>query len=230
VAIGLRDQGPPTPPAVTEPSQSPRPVSPLDLTVRHDEQLAVARVRQGDALALEMIFLAFHAELLELGERVTGSRALAEEVLQDVFLAIWRGRARWHVATSLRPYLRRAVERTGSRTRSSRTRGGTSGTSLDSIAPSGKSPEFADRSPTPADNAAYEDLHAAFDRATAAMPPRARDVFLLRRTEELSNQEIARRLGVSVKTVETHMTRALRFLRRRLAAWRDPDGTGSVGD
>ena len=214
---------------MTDPASSSRLESPLDLTVRHDEQLVVARVRQGDALALEMIFLAFHAELLELGERVAGSRALAEEVLQDVFLAIWRGRARWHVATSLRPYLRRAVKRTGSRTRSSRTRGATSGTSLDSLDSSDKTPEFTDRSPTPADNAVYEDLHAAFDRATAAMSPRARDVFLLRRTEELSNQEIARRLGVSVKTVETHMARALRFLRGRLAAWRDSDGSGSAG-
>lgn len=211
-------------------SPAPRPGQPLDLTARHDEQLAVARVRQGDALALEMIFLAFRTELLALGERVTGSREVGEEVIQDVFLAIWRGRAGWHVATSLRAYLRRAVERTGSRARGSRTRGATSGQSLDALDAAMEGPTIPDHRPTPADNAVYEDLRRAFERAASAMPPRARDVFLLRRREELSNHEIAERLGVSVKTVETHMARALRFLRRRLGPWRDSDEDRPAGD
>ncbi|OYV71971.1 MAG: hypothetical protein B7Z72_05805, partial [Gemmatimonadetes bacterium 21-71-4] len=65
------------------PSRVPRPDAELDLTARNDEQLAINRVRQGDALALEMIFVAFRSELLALAERVTGSRAVGEEVLQD---------------------------------------------------------------------------------------------------------------------------------------------------
>ncbi|MDE3054112.1 MAG: sigma-70 family RNA polymerase sigma factor [Gemmatimonadota bacterium] len=182
------------------------------------------RVREGDALALEMIFVAFRSELLVLADRVTGSRAIGEEVLQDVFLAIWRGRRGWHVATSLRAYLRRAVERTGSRARTSRTRGATSGASLDAGDGWAMAQAIPDGAPTPADNAAYEDLRHALEAATTAMPARVRDVFLLRRREELSNAEIATRLGVSVKTVETHMARALRFLRQRLAPWRDRGG------
>ena len=54
------------------------------------------RVRQGDALALEAIFTAFHAELIELARRTAGGRqALADDVVQDVFLAIWSGREQW---------------------------------------------------------------------------------------------------------------------------------------
>lgn len=198
----------------------------LDLTCRHDEQLAVERVRRGDALALELIFLAYRGELLVLAEHVTGSRAIGEEVLQDVFLAIWRGRDGWHVATSLRVYLRRAVARTGSRARSSRTRGLRAGESIDAPDSSNENREVVDHSPSPLEMAVYADLRTAFETAASELSPRARDVFTLRRERGLSNHEIARRLGLSVKTVETHMGRALRFLRHRLKGWREPGNAG----
>lgn len=205
----------------------PRPFD-LDLTARHDEQLAIGRVRHGDALALELIFLAFRDELLSVGERVAGSREVGEEVLQEVFLAIWRGRAGWHVASSLRSYLRRAVQRGASRARGSRTRGVLGGASLE-VAEGFGGMVFADSAPTPEDDVVYDELRSALDEATSVMSPRARDVFVLRREEDLSNREIADRLGVSVKTVETHMGRALKFLRCRLRAWMDESASGTGG-
>jgi len=205
----------------------PRPFD-LDLTARHDEQLAIGRVRHGDALALELIFLAFRDELLSVGERVAGSREVGEEVLQEVFLAIWRGRAGWHVASSLRSYLRRAVQRGASRARGSRTRGVLGGASLEGAEGFGGM-VFADSAPTPEDDVVYDELRSALDEATSVMSPRARDVFVLRRDEDLSNREIADRLGVSVKTVETHMGRALKFLRCRLRAWMDESASGTGG-
>jgi RNA polymerase sigma-70 factor (ECF subfamily) len=210
--------GTPTCPKSVNRQPSPR-QSDLDLAARHAEQEAAARVRDGDPLALEMIFLNYHAELVGLAERISGSRDVGEEVVQDVFLAIWRGRSRWRIASSLRAYLRRAVQNTAARARASRSRGG----DVDRHAPleEGTAHAVADAGPTPADQAIFHDLAAAAERATAALSPRAKDVFLLRRDEELSNREIAERLGVSVKTVETHMGRALRFMRRRLARWLD---------
>ena len=74
------------------------------------------RIRQGDALALEAIFTAFHAELVALALRVTGGRpALADDAVQDVFLAIWSGREQWRLRTTLRAYLRTAVHHAASR-------------------------------------------------------------------------------------------------------------------
>jgi RNA polymerase sigma-70 factor, ECF subfamily len=191
----------------------------LDLTARHDEQLAVERVRAGDALALEVIFVAYRAELLAVAERVTRSQAVAEEVVQDVFLAIWTGRAHWHITTSLAAYLHRAVHNVASRAVTSHTRGGTWGDELSAAAR--RAPEsFRDPAPEPDERAEGAALSAAVTAATRDMPARARDVFALRREGELSNREIATALGLSVKTVESHMHRALTVLRQQLAAWK----------
>jgi RNA polymerase sigma factor (sigma-70 family) len=54
-------------------------------------------------------------------------------------------------------------------------------------------------------------------RAVDEMSPRCREVFLLRRVEELSIAEVGDRLGLSVKTIERHMTKALAHLARCLA-------------
>jgi RNA polymerase sigma-70 factor (ECF subfamily) len=140
--------------------------------------------------------------------------------VQDVFLAIWTGREHWHVRTSLRAYLRRAVHNVSARTAGSRSRGWSGTIGIDDAewtAPS----LFVDEAANPDAHVERMALAEAVERATGALPPRARDVFTMSRAHRLSNREIAAKLGVSVKTVETHMTRALSSLRRRLAAWRD---------
>ena len=53
------------------------------------------------------------------------------------------------------------------------------------------------------------------------LPEKCREIFLLSKKEELSNKEIAAKLGVSVKTVENQMTIALRKLRSCLEPHRD---------
>jgi RNA polymerase sigma-70 factor (ECF subfamily) len=60
--------------------------------------------------------------------------------------------------------------------------------------------------------AARQEL-ARFEEILLRIPPGCRQVFLLRKVENLNHDEIARRLGISTKTVENHMTRAYRLLR-----------------
>ncbi len=56
-------------------------------------------------------------------------------------------------------------------------------------------------------------------RAVADLPERCREVFRLSREQGLRYAEIATALGISVKTVEAQMGKALRLLRDRLAPW-----------
>jgi len=64
-----------------------------------------------------------------------------------------------------------------------------------------------------------DELARLVESAIARLPERCRMVFLLSRENGLSYAEIAGTLGISVKTVETQMGRALKFLRAELAAF-----------
>ena len=57
-----------------------------------------------------------------------------------------------------------------------------------------------------------------FEEILLRIPPGCRQVFLLRKVDNLTHDEIARRLGISPKTVENHMTRAYRLLREAYEA------------
>lgn len=62
----------------------------------------------------------------------------------------------------------------------------------------------------------YEDMKHQIDLYIQELPEKRRKVYLLSKEDGLSNAEIAEQLGISVKTVEDHMTHALKFLRNRL--------------
>lgn len=63
------------------------------------------------------------------------------------------------------------------------------------------------------------DLSRALDRAIADLPERCRQVFTMSREQGLTHAEIARVLGLSVKTVESHVWRAMTALRASVAAY-----------
>jgi RNA polymerase sigma-70 factor (ECF subfamily) len=60
------------------------------------------------------------------------------------------------------------------------------------------------------------ELDATIERAIGELPVRRREVFLLRFTEGLSYDAIAKRLGVATKTVETQIARGLKHVRASL--------------
>ena len=66
---------------------------------------------------------------------------------------------------------------------------------------------------------AQVEVHAAIRARRDELPDRCRQIFELSRFDGLKYAEIATRLGISVKTVEVQMGKALRILRQRLKAW-----------
>lgn len=73
--------------------------------------------------------------------------------------------------------------------------------------------------PHSADSIDYKQLHADIDTAIAEMPEQMQRIFILSRFEGLKYAEIAAQLNISVKTVETQMSRALAKLRKKLAGY-----------
>jgi len=190
-------------------------VTEIDLTERIDEQILARRVALGDAVAFEALFRRYHIELRKRAQRVLGSRALAEDVVQDVFLAVWTARERLRITTSVGAYLHRSVRNAALRRAASTS---AAVLSLDELHEPGRSPArpLVATGPSPLEHAEHALLVDDLEHATAALPPRAREVFTLSRRDQLSNREIAQRLNLSTKTVEMHLTRALVALRSML--------------
>jgi RNA polymerase sigma factor (sigma-70 family) len=77
-------------------------------------------------------------------------------------------------------------------------------------------PLYADLRPSPEQEAADRSELQHLLRAVDALPPRAREVFILAKVHELSHAEIAERLGIAKNTVMVHMANALAQLQQYL--------------
>lgn len=188
-------------------SSSPPPVPSADLGL-------IARIIGGDRDAFEVVFREHYASLVRFAEGMLRSREAAEDAVQDVLLNLWRQREVLRIDDSLRGYLYRAVRnRALNSARNDRVR-------REAV------PHLALESPeVPAGDAIVleDELEIAVREAIDALPPRCREVFELSRFKGLRYAEIAETLGISVKTVETQMGRALRSLREKLAPYLTTD-------
>lgn len=171
-----------------------------------------ARLRAGQPEAFEEVFRANYGRLAEYARGLVGSQDAAEDVVQEVFVALWTHRDRISTPDNMVAYLYRSVRNRGLNfLRHQR---------LVSDFQTRKAAEGAPDAP-PADQRAEEsEVAAAVRVAIDALPPRSREVFSLSRDQGLTYPEIAETLGISVKTVETLMGRALKAIRKRLARYR----------
>jgi RNA polymerase sigma-70 factor (ECF subfamily) len=175
-----------------------------------DERELLAGIRQGDEDAFDAIFRAHYPPLVGVAERMLRSRAIAEEIVQDVMLELWRRRESLPIEDSLRAYLFRA---TRNRALNHVRHGRVEREGQPHVA--GATAE----APTAPSTLVEEEIDTALRAALGDLPDRCREVFELSRVHGLRYAEIAATLGISVKTVEAQMGKALRILRERLAAW-----------
>lgn len=185
------------------------------VSMEHEQKL-VSRIRSGDVAAFEIVYQEFAPRLLQFGLTQLRSRELAEELVQELFLNVWRHRADWVLTRSLNSYLFSALRNgitsyrrtTASRHELRQAEDDTSG-SISNFASAGRADDLLDEA----------ELLQAIDRAVAALPRRCRETFLLVRQQQLSYAEAAELMGVSVKAVEMNMVRAFAGLRKHLADW-----------
>ncbi|MBX0289247.1 RNA polymerase sigma-70 factor [Hymenobacter sp. HSC-4F20] len=164
----------------------------------------VRALRNDDKLAFAEVYERYWELLLGVAYRKLHSREVAEEVVQDLFAALWLKRHTQEIQR-LKPYLLQAVKyrvidvlkaRLTQTTYLERTRLRISG---------------EDHSTE--ETVAADDLSLALLASLMRLPEHTREVFRLSRLEHQSVPEIAVRLNLSRKTVEYHLTRALKALR-----------------
>ncbi len=167
----------------------------------------MARIRAGDHDAFNATFRAHYPLLRSVAGRLA-TPDQADEIVQDVFLSLWERRSLLHVQGALRPYLLSAIRfASASRVRRDQVARRHQPTVL----------ELHQR-PQPADEAMLSEERTQMVRAAVdRLPPRCREVFELVRLEGLSYADTAAALGISPKTVDAQLGKALRRLRDDLA-------------
>jgi RNA polymerase sigma-70 factor (ECF subfamily) len=148
--------------------------------------------------------------LLAYANRRTGDLQASEDVVQEIFANVWRRAASVNYDDPL-PYLYQAARnRALSVLRSRRVRERWQAAQTEAGAAAAAVAE-----PSPDTTA----LASAIEQAIDALPERCRLIFRMHREQQLTYREIARLLGISAKTVDHQMGRALKALRERLAPY-----------
>ncbi|HEY4133090.1 MAG TPA: RNA polymerase sigma-70 factor [Gemmatimonadaceae bacterium] len=176
----------------------------------------IARIREGDHVAFEALVRRYSDRLCAFIYEITRDVEVTKELVQEVFLWVWRHRREWDLQVGLTSYLYRSAR---NRAVSFLRHDGLERRWREEIVRAGA--DALNRvEPIRSDDRAHAvELSAAITRAIASLPPRCREVFTLNREHGLSYREVAETLDISVKTVEVHMGRALGTLRRHLADW-----------
>jgi RNA polymerase sigma-70 factor (ECF subfamily) len=175
------------------------------------EDMLVARIQAGDRAAFEQVFVANAQRLYDYAFRFLRSRDEAEDVVQDLFVRLWQNREQLQLHDTLTNYLYGAVRNgVSNRIRHEHVVQRFAETSASLQA------ETRQFSPTPDEALEIAERQALISRAIATLPERRRMVCVLRWMQGLSYAEIAKRLGLSEKTVSNHLQLALRDVHERL--------------
>ena len=185
-----------------------------------DETL-LRQVAEGDATALAALYRRHGTRLFGFLQRYAGDRMVAEEILQDTLLAVWRSAHLYAARSGVRTWLFGVARRQAH----NRLRGHRPvQVPLDAVA------GWADPSPGPAELAVAGAQSAAIAEAFEALAQPHREVLALAFAGRLPHGEIAEILGVPVGTVKSRLHHARAALARALADRSDGDRAPVSGE
>lgn len=173
-----------------------------------DTQILTA-IGQGDEGVFEQVFRKHYAGLCAYGRSILRDADEAEEIVQTVFVSIWEKRNEIEITQSLKSYLYRAVHNHClNRIKHQKVR-----EEHQQYAAYYQETAYESVSQTVYKNELEKRLSVAIEK----LPEQCRIIFKLSRFDELKYQEIADQLGLSVKTIENQIGKALKILRTELA-------------
>jgi RNA polymerase sigma-70 factor, ECF subfamily len=182
-----------------------------------DESALVARAQAGDVQAFTELVNHYERKIYRLAKHITQNDEDAEDVLQETFLKAYehldtfQGNSKfytWIVRIGVNEALMKLRKRKGDRT-----------VPLDQPVDTGEemvAREIAVWEDNPEERYSREEMREILDTAVESLKPDFRTVFVLRDIEELSTEETAEALGISVPAVKSRLLRARLALREKL--------------
>lgn len=151
------------------------------------------------------LFAHYYAPLCGYTEKLLKCSDSSEEVVQELFIKLWEKRKQQDI-TQLKAYLYRSAYRSA----------------LHHIQHQKVKDKYVhsekhkrDTYPTPEDGMVMDEMYAAYQDELDQMADKTKHIFLLSRNEDKSYKAIADKMNISIKTVEAHISKALKSFRNR---------------
>ncbi|HTS06214.1 MAG TPA: sigma-70 family RNA polymerase sigma factor [Candidatus Eisenbacteria bacterium] len=190
------------------------------------EAAIVAELKAGSEAAYAWLIGEFQQPVYGLVYRVVNDPADAADTTQDVFLKVFRGMKHFHGESSLKTWIYRIALHEAANRRRWWFRHKAKETSIEpaeseSAGPAENALQLAltDPAESPFDNVAHHEVQHRVERELRKVPEPYRTTLILRDLEEMSYEEIAEVLQVSLGTVKSRLTRGREALRQRLAPY-----------
>jgi len=171
-------------------------------STKYDNAFLLTGLKQGDPVIFKIIYKLYWQKLYNLASYYLGNTTDAEDIVQDVFISIWVRRAHLDIRTALENYLVRSVKYTSFFYLKIRYRNKELVKHIPQQAVSNGPEEYIRY------KSLIEHINMIFDSASQ----KTKDIFFLSRFNGLTYPEIASRMDISVKTVEYHISQALKRL------------------
>lgn len=181
--------------------------SPIFQSNLPDETL-LSRLKEGDEKAFTAIYIRYNKMLYVLAYKYLKDSFRAEDIVQQVFLKLWEARSLFAGAINLRNYLYTSAKNLIL----NEIRDNFSDMEKNYVVIQ-NTPEFEDKLQSALEE---KDLFQHFYKILAELPEQKRNVCLLKIRDNLSNQEVADKLHISVPTVKSHYSQAIKLLRDKM--------------
>ncbi|GAB3997382.1 hypothetical protein GCM10028807_42440 [Spirosoma daeguense] len=158
----------------------------------------------------ELLFRRYYRTLCSQAVRFVHSRAVAEDLVSEVFFSFWKNQVQQHITTTYQAYLYAAVRKRAYTHLRQEFQQGTTSTDTETDVTE------TDVALDPEQLLQYTELSQRIEETVRALPPQCQRVFIMSRFEGKKHREIADELQISPKTIEAHLSRALSQLRQTL--------------
>ncbi len=165
------------------------------------------KIKNGNEKAFEILFHKYYRYLCLYATKIINDDSAAEEIVQDFFVKIWEKRETISIETSFKNYLFRSVKNL----------------CINYIQHNKTKLRYARKVISEVENHFSDDdsfpeieLSKKIEESINSLPEKRKKIFRLSRQEGLKYHEIATKLNISIKTVETQMSLAIKTLRDKL--------------
>lgn len=174
----------------------------------YDEAELMQEIKADNMFAFDILYKKYSRRIYNFGYSILKLKEEAENLTQDVFVSLWENRSNIEKNTSVRSYLFTI----------------TYNSAISIIRRKARESRFLEYLMTLQNievltaqaELEYNELSDELEEIINGLPDRQKEVFILHHVENLKYNEIAERLHISVNTIENHMSRALKAIRKKL--------------